>query len=310
MMMTTVQRTLRIATRSSDLALRQAEQVQRSLAAIGVAGELVKYETVGDKRLDKPLNELGAKGLFTEELESDLRAGRVDLCVHSLKDLPTASPEGLAVVATPPREDPRDALVAPAGSSIRSLADLPSGARVGTSSLRRRAQLAALRPDLTIVDLRGNVGTRLRKLDGGACDAAILAAAGLTRLGLADRITAFLGLPEWISAPGQGAIAIQVRAADVEVHDIVTRLNDAPTAAAVHAERALLAALEGGCQVPIGARVEGGVLYGIIASLDGTRVVRAERPVGDDGIAAGMALAETLRAAGGAEILSALRPSH
>ncbi len=305
-MMMTVQRTLRIATRSSALALAQAEQVQRSLAAIGVRGELVTYETVGDKRLDKPLNELGAKGLFTEELESDLRAGRVDLCVHSLKDLPTASPVGLAVVATPPREDPRDALVAPAGSAVRTLADLPAGARVGTSSLRRRAQLAALRPDVVIVDLRGNVGTRLRKLDAGECDAAILAAAGLTRLGLADRITAVLDLPEWISAPGQGAIAIQVREDDVEVCDIVARLDHPPTSHAVHAERALLATLEGGCQVPIGARAHEGVLYGIIASLDGTQVIRAERALGTDGRADGAALAETLRAAGGAAILAAL----
>lgn len=305
-----IQRSLRIATRSSELALRQAEQVQASLAALGVAAELVRYETVGDKRLDRPLNELGAKGLFTEELESDLRAGRVDLCVHSLKDLPTASPDGLAVVATPPREDPRDALVAPAGSAVQALSDLPAGARVGTSSLRRRAQLAALRPDIVIVDLRGNVGTRLRKLDEGACDAAILAAAGLTRLGLAHRITAHLGLPEWVAAPGQGAIAIQVRADDVAVRDIVARLDDAATSAAVHAERALLAALEGGCQVPIGARAVDGVLYGIIASLDGTTVVRAQRAIGDDGIATGIALADTLRDSGGAAILAALKPSH
>jgi hydroxymethylbilane synthase len=308
MMMAPVQRVLRIATRSSALALAQAHQVRDALAALGVGGELVTYETVGDKRLDRPLNELGAKGLFTEELERDLRAGTVDLCVHSLKDLPTADPDGLAVVATPPREDPRDAFVAPAGSALRSLYDLPAGARVGTSSLRRRAQLAAARPDLQIVDLRGNVGTRLRKLDEGACDAAILAAAGLRRLGLHDRITALLDPPAWLSAPGQGAIAIQTRADDVAVRDIVARLDDAPTARAVRAERALLAALDGGCQVPIGAYVDGGTLHGLVASLDGRTVVRGDRAVDGDPAAAGAALAEQLRADGAAAILSALRP--
>jgi hydroxymethylbilane synthase len=311
MMMTPVQRVLRIATRSSALALAQAHQVRDALAARGVQGELVTYETVGDKRLDRPLNELGAKGLFTEELERDLRDGRVDLCVHSLKDLPTANPPGLAVVATPPREDPRDAFVAPAGSALRSLHDLPSGARVGTSSLRRRAQLSALRPDLHIVDLRGNVGTRLRKLDAGECDAAILAAAGLKRLGLTDRITALLDPPAWLSAPGQGAIAIQIRADDTEVLDVVSQLNDAATARAVGAERALLAALDGGCQVPIGAYVDGDTLHGLVASLDGGTVVRGDLPLGSDPLAAGATLADTLRHAGGAAILASLRtPSH
>jgi hydroxymethylbilane synthase len=306
-MMTLLCRTIRIATRSSALALAQAHQVRDALAALGIDCELTTYETVGDKRLDRPLNELGAKGLFTEELERDLREGRVDCCVHSLKDLPTANPPGLAVVATPLREDPRDAFVAPAGSALRSLLDLPTGARVGTSSLRRRAQLAALRPDLEIVDLRGNVGTRLRKLDEGACDGAILAAAGLRRLGLHERITALLDPPTWLSAPGQGAIAIQVRADDVEVRDIVTRLNDAGTARAVHAERAMLAALEGGCQVPIGAYVDGERLFGLIASLDGRVVIRGDVTLGEDPTATAVALAEQLRVGGGAAILDTLR---
>jgi hydroxymethylbilane synthase len=307
MMMTPIHRVLRIATRSSALALAQAHQIRDALAARGIGGELVTYETVGDKRLDRPLNELGAKGLFTEELERDLREGRVDLCVHSLKDLPTADPDGLAVVATPPREDPRDAFVAPAGSSLRSLQDLPAGARVGTSSLRRRAQLSALRPDLRIVDLRGNVGTRLRKLDAGECDGAILAAAGLRRLGLHERITALLDPPEWLSAPGQGAIAIQTRADDTAVREIVAQLDDAATARAVGAERALLAALDGGCQVPIGAYVDGDTLHGLVASLDGVTVVRGALPLGSDPLAAGVALADTLRQGGAASILSSLR---
>lgn len=316
-------RPIRIATRSSELALRQARAVQAALAARGVAGELVTYTTVGDRRLDVALTAIGGKGLFTQELEDDLRAGRVDCCVHSLKDLPTASPDGLEVVAQLEREDPRDALVlapatGPGGAvaSVVSVASLPPGARVGTSSLRRRAQLLALRPDLDVRELRGNVPTRLRKVDEGQVDAAILAAAGLRRLGLGERIAAHLGAPEWLPAAGQGAIAIQVRRDDAELRALFAALDHAPTTLATTAERAFLAALEGGCQVPIGAlalrAASGeGILYGLIGSVDGTRIVRGELPLdaGDPG-RTGRALADGLRARGGEEILAGLREVH
>ncbi len=307
--------TVRIATRSSDLALFQARQVAAALEARGAATELVTYTTLGDRRLDQPLSRIGAKGLFTQELESDLVAGRVDCCVHSLKDLPTADAEGLAVVALLPREDARDALVLRPGVRATSLADLPVGARVGTSSLRRRAQLLALRPDLQVAELRGNVPTRLRKVDGGEVDAAILAAAGLHRLGLASRVAAYLDAPAWLPAAGQGAIAVQARASDDALGPLLAALDDAATRHAIAAERAFLASLEGGCQVPIGATVldggDGAVLHGLVASLDGSRVVRGEIAVdGADAAAAaatGRRLAAELRSRGADEVLRAVR---
>jgi hydroxymethylbilane synthase len=303
---------VRIGTRSSDLALFQARQVAALLAARGVASELVTYTTIGDRILDRPLSAIGEKGLFTAELEADLLAGRTDCAVHSLKDLPTADPEGLTIVALLEREDPRDALVTGPGITARSLAELPEGARIGTSSLRRRAQLRALRPDLEVCELRGNVGTRLRKIDAGEVDAALLAAAGLRRLGLGDRIVAPLDPPDWLGAPGQGAIAVQARAHDAAMLDVLRPLDHAPTRFGVSAERALLAALEGGCQVPIGAAVvpyeDGHLLHGVIASVDGAQVVRGGRRVeATDPAAAGRALAADLHAAGGEEILAALR---
>ncbi|HET7457174.1 MAG TPA: hydroxymethylbilane synthase [Gemmatimonadaceae bacterium] len=304
---------LRIATRASELALRQARQVQAALAARGVESELVTYTTVGDRRLDVALSAIGAKGLFTQELEDDLRAGRVDCCVHSLKDLPTAAPEGLPVVARLAREDPRDALVVgPGAAGCASLGALPAGARVGTSSLRRRAQLLATRPDLDVRELRGNVPTRLRKVEAGEVDAAILAAAGLHRLDLAGRIAAYLEPPAWLPAAGQGAIAVQVRDDDSAVRDLVASLDDAATSTATRAERAFLAALEGGCQVPIGALVvaNGGAarLYGMVAEVTGARVVRGERPLeANDPEATGAALAAEVRARGGDAILAGLR---
>jgi hydroxymethylbilane synthase len=311
-------RPLRLATRSSELALRQARAVAAALAARGVAAELVTYTTLGDRRLDVALTAIGGKGLFTQELEEDLRAGRVDCCVHSLKDLPTSSPDGLEVVAQLEREDPRDALVfGPSsggdGAGAASVAALPRGARVGTSSLRRRAQLLALRPDLDVRELRGNVPTRLRKVEEGQVDAAILAAAGLHRLGLAGRIGAYLGAPEWLPAAGQGAIAIQVRRDDAEVRALFAELDDPATTLATRAERALLAALEGGCQVPIGALAVraasgDGVLFGLIGSLDGRRIVRGELPLdAGDPERTGRALADGLLARGGGDILAALR---
>lgn len=303
---------VRIGTRSSALAMAQAHQVAALLAALAARTELVEYTTIGDRILDRPLSAIGEKGLFTAELEADLRAGRTDCAVHSLKDLPTADPDGLIIVALLEREDPRDAFVARAGSTVRSLVELPHGAKVGTSSLRRRAQLLALRPDLQVCELRGNVGTRLRKLDEGQVDAALLAAAGLRRLGLADRITALMDPPAWLSAPGQGAIAVQARADDAPMRALLAQLDHAPTRRAITAERALLATLEGGCQVPIGAAVverEGALtLHGCIADLGGRQVLRGEHLVGDaDPSAAGVALAQTLLASGASAILDDLR---
>ena len=306
------QTVVRIGTRSSELALRQARLVAAQLAERGVASELVTYTTIGDRILDKPLSAIGEKGLFTAELEADLLNGRTDCAVHSLKDLPTADPAGLTIVALLEREDPRDAFVTRPGVTATSLLELPHGARVGTSSLRRRAQLRALRPDLEVLELRGNVGTRLRKIDEGQVDAALLAAAGLRRLGLGDRIVSLLDPPQWLGAPGQGAIAVQARANDEAMLRVLRTLDHPATRVAVTAERALLGALEGGCQVPIGAAMvstaSGFTLHGVIASVDGTQVVRGEIAVNaSHPEAAGEALAAQLRDAGGVHILAELR---
>ncbi len=292
--------------------MAQAHQVAALLTSHGVDSTLTEYTTIGDRILDRPLSAIGEKGLFTAELEADLRANRTDCAVHSLKDLPTADPEGLTVVALLEREDPRDALVVTQGSTVRSLADLPQGARIGTSSLRRRAQLLALRPDLDVQELRGNVGTRLRKIDEGQVDAALLAAAGLNRLGLGNRIVSLLDPPEWLSAPGQGAIAIQSRTDDVPMRELLEKLDHAPTRRAITAERALLAALEGGCQVPIGAAVvrdgETLMLHACIADLTGRTVLRGVHRVDNAApAAAGVALAEQLLSDGAGDILNQLR---
>ncbi len=303
---------IRIATRSSDLALYQANLVKSMLEAQGHAAELVTFKTVGDKKLDEPLSAIGAKGLFTKELERALGKGRVDCCVHSLKDLPTESPDGLTIGAVLAREDPRDVLVISDVIQAESLDELPRGSRVGTSSLRRRAQLAARRKDLDIVELRGNVPTRVKKVDTGVVHAAILAAAGLHRLGVSQRITATLDAPDWLPAPGQGAIAVQIRSDDAPMQALADALNDVRTHTDVRAERAFLGALEGGCQVPIGALVmprDGGfVLYGLIADLEGGRVVRGKIALDEtDPELSGVRLANHLRGQGATEILEGLR---
>ena len=306
---------IRIGTRSSELALRQARLVQAALAARGLESELVTFKTVGDKRLDEPLSSIGAKGLFTKELETALQKKKIDLAVHSLKDLPTESPEGLIVGAVLQREDPRDVLVINSRILGESLEDLPPGSRVGTSSLRRRAQLLARRPDLEVAELRGNVPTRLKKIDEGRVHAAILAAAGLHRLGAQQHITCYLDAPEWLPAAGQGAIAVQIRAEDARIRELAEAMNDAPTMRAVHAERAFLAALEGGCQVPIGALAiqesEGAVLHGMIADINGSRVVRGfiAMDVNDPELS-GIRLANQLRGEGASEILEGLRRAN
>jgi hydroxymethylbilane synthase len=304
---------LKIGTRSSELALRQARLVQAALAAQGVQSELVTYRTVGDKRLDEPLSAIGAKGLFTRELEHDLERGKTQIAVHSLKDLPTDAPEDLVVAAVLEREDPRDALVVNGRILAASLDDLPRGSRIGTSSLRRRAQLLATRPDLEVAELRGNVPTRIKKVDEGRVHAAILAAAGLHRLGVHQHITCYLEAPAWLPAAGQGAIAVQIRAGDLDTKALADAMNHEPTMHAIAAERAFLGALEGGCQVPIGAlaipRPDGtGVLHGMIASIDGRRVVRGSIELDRaDPALSGIRLANRLRGEGATEILEGLR---
>jgi hydroxymethylbilane synthase len=290
-----------IASRGSQLALWQARWVAAQLSAAGHACRIEIVKTTGDKITDVPLAKVGSKGLFTKEIEEALLDGRADLAVHSLKDLPTELPEGLVLAAVPEREDPRDAVVG------RKLADLPLGARVGTSSLRRAAQLRQLRPDLQVESVRGNLDTRLRKLDEGQYDAILLAAAGLKRLGWGDRIAEILPPEQMCPAVGQGALAIETRAG----FEKVVLLDHADTHTAVVAERAVLAALGGGCQVPIGAYAtvsKGHIrLLAIVAAPDGSRVIRAEAE-GEAAQAAeiGARLAADLLQRGAREILEAV----
>jgi hydroxymethylbilane synthase len=303
---------VRIGTRASELALRQARLVENGLLARGIRSELVTFKTIGDKKLDQPLNEIGAKGLFTHEIELALSKGKIDCAVHSLKDLPTDSPDGLEIIAQLEREDPRDVLVVNRNTGADNLDDLPAGSRVGTSSLRRRAQLMARRPDLEVSELRGNVPTRLSKVESGKVHAAILAAAGLIRLEVEQRITAFLDPTEWIPAPGQGSIAIQARIDDKRMRDALLPLNHEPTSIATRAERACLGALEGGCQVPIGAIVsdaEGApTLYGMLADITGKHILRGSRALDvSSPETTGEELAAEIRARGGASLLIELR---
>ena len=301
----------RLGTRGSLLALTQGKWVAAALETNG--GPRVEVEvirTVGDERLDQPLHEISGQGLFTRELDEALLNGRIQLAVHSLKDLPTVLREGLCIAATPGRVDPRDVLVGPEGKQT-TLASLKKDAVVGTSSLRRVALLQAFRRDVTPRTIRGNVDTRLRKLDEGEFDAIILAAAGLTRLGLARRASEWLERTAWLPAPGQGALAIVTRSEDSETRQWVGALNDPDSFAAVSAERMFLEALGGGCQVPIGAL---GVpydqklrLWGLVASPDGRRVVRGDLTGSlADPQALGQALADLLGDRGAEAILKEL----
>lgn len=303
---------VRIATRASELALRQARIVQSALEAAGIESELVTFKTVGDKKLDESLSAIGAKGLFTKELEDALAAGKVDCCVHSLKDLPTEMPDGLEIVAMLEREDPRDVLVVNDRIVAESLDDLPRGSRVGTSSLRRRAQLLHHRSDLEVVELRGNVPTRLRKVDEGQVHAAILAAAGLKRLNVHQRIDAWLEPPDWLPAAGQGVIAVEARADDERMRSLLAPLHHAPSAFAARAERSLLAGLDGGCQVPIGALLMGdgadAVLHALVSDLSGKHIIRGSVVIGAQSPEeAGAALAARMRRDGATGILATLR---
>lgn len=303
--MTVSTQTLRIGTRGSELARWQAARVQALLAARGAAAELVPIRTGGDRGL-APGPGLTGKGLFTKEIEDALLAGTVDLAVHSLKDLPTGLPRGLMLAAFPERADSRDALVSCWPGGVEGL---PRGARVGTSSLRRRAALLARRPDLEIVPLRGNVPTRVRRVGSGGVDATVLALAGLTRLALGDRAIP-LDPAQHPPAPGQGALAVEVRADDQRVLDLVRALDDPAVRAAVLAERAALAALEGGCRAAIGAWCDGrrgaSVLHVRVYAPDGSRSLEASAPIdARDPEAAGLRAAEGLLRAGASELIRA-----
>ncbi len=303
-------RHLRIATRRSPLALWQARHVASLLGKrhAGIETSLVEISTAGDRFLQAPLAEIGGKGLFIKEIEDALLEGRADLAVHSLKDMTSLVPEELCIAAVPEREDPRDAFVSP--SRVR-LGDLPRGASVGTSSLRRQCQLLERRPDLRIVGLRGNVETRLRKMREQNLAGVVLAAAGLHRLALNGEITEVLDPEISLPAVGQGALAIECRRDDEGVVSLLTALEHSPTRATVVAERAFLAELQGGCRVPIAgyAILNGGTLRlrGLVGSPDGTKVVRGEKSgPSDRGAALGKALAEEIAASGGRTILAAM----
>ena len=301
---------IRIATRKSPLALWQAEHVRARLLALhpGLQVELLTMSTQGDRILDSPLAKIGGKGLFVKELEERMLSGDADIAVHSMKDVPVELPAGLHLAVIMEREDPRDALVS---NHHADLTALPQGARVGTSSLRRQCQLADRRPDLDIIPLRGNVNTRLRKLDEGEYDAIILASAGLLRLGFGERIRSFISIDDSLPAIGQGAIGIECRADDARVNALLQPLHHVPTASRVRAERAMNHRLEGGCQVPIGghAILEGErlTLRGLVGTVDGSEIVRAEisGPT-TDADRLGTALAEELLEHGAAEILREL----
>lgn len=298
---------MKIGTRGSQLARWQAEWVRARLADTGVRAELVVIKTQGDAEVDRPLHELEGKGFFTKEIEDALLAGRIDVAVHSLKDLPTALPPGLALGAVPPRHDPREALVNGRG---KSLLDLPPGTRVGTSSLRRIAQVRFLRADLELVPLRGNVPTRVRKVEAReGLDVALLAIAGLERLGLGSKGEGVDPL-EVMPAPGQGALGIEVRSDDNATRRALQPLHDETSTVAVTAERALLAALGGGCQAPVAAYVErreqgaGSRLYGRVTAQDGSVQLTASGDVdAEHPEKAGEAVARLLEGEGAASLL-------
>jgi hydroxymethylbilane synthase len=296
---------LTIGSRGSQLALWQAHWIQARLESLGEQCRIEIIKTTGDKITDVALSQVGTKGLFTKEIEEALLAGGIDVAVHSLKDMPTDMPAGLTLAAIPEREDPRDALIG------RALEELGAGARVGTGSLRRSAQLRARRPDLQIEDIRGNLDTRLRKLDEGRYDAIVLAAAGLRRLGWEHRITEIFNPSVMCPAVGQGALAVQTRDDGGAVFQIAQRLEHADTRAAITAERAVLASLGGGCQAPMGsyAYVDGDTLHvvAIIIWPDGRDFIRKAKhgPVAD-AETLGHALAQQLLEAGGKQILEAV----
>ncbi len=302
---------LRIGTRGSQLALWQARWVQTAINRLRpeLAVELVIIKTQGDKITDVPLAQVGGKGLFVKEIEEALLDRRVDLAVHSMKDMPAEIPAGLTIGAVPQRENPLDALITSVPGSLETL---PKGARIGTSSLRRGAQIKHLRPDAVIVALRGNLDTRLRKLESSDLDAIVLAAAGLRRLGLADRIHAYLQPDQMLPAVGQGALCIEAREQDPATQALLAALDDPETHIAISAERAFLNTLQGGCQVPLAAyaQLREGRLHmqGLVAELDGRRILRSTAQGSPNAAQAiGRGLAEDLLAQGADQILERLR---
>lgn len=289
------------------LALKQSGIIKAALEKLwpGVRFELKIIKTTGDKITDVPLANVGGKGLFVKEIEDALLDGSADLAIHSMKDVPAALPDGLEIVAVPEREDPRDVLIIGEGNAI---ADLPKGSIIGTSSLRRTAQIRAMRPDFEVRDLRGNLDTRLRKLDEGQFDAIVLAAAGLKRMGWHDRITVYMDPIEFIPAIGQGALAIEARSEDLQIRHYLAPLDHHDTAVAIRAERCLLKELEGGCQVPIGGHARAGgkmvELSGIVASTDGRQLFRTVRSAPmQDAVALGKRVAHELLDLGARKIL-------
>ena len=301
---------LKIATRQSPLALWQAEHIRARLEAMhaDLKVELVTFVTQGDKILDTPLAKIGGKGLFVKELEAALLDGRADLAVHSMKDVPMALPEGLSLAVICEREDPLDAFVS---NTYNSFDELPQGAKVGTSSLRRKTQILKQRPDLNVIDLRGNVGTRLSKLDSGLYDAIILASAGLKRLGLAERIRHTLQPEISLPAVGQGALGLECRATDQGVLDLILPLLHAETDTCVRAERAFNAYLEGGCQVPIAgyATLNQGQIHieGRVGSVDGVTLLKVQLSgAPEQAEQLGVSLAQKLLEQGAGELLKAL----
>ena len=314
--------TLRIGTRGSELALFQADAVAAQLRAkTGLECETVVIRTSGDKLADASLAQIGGKRLFVKEIEDALLDGEIDLAVHSSKDMPVILPEGLRIAGVLPREDARDAVILPAedsqsGLSVEELVSrLGNSPRIGTSSVRRTAQLARLFPDATFVPIRGNLGTRLRKLDAGEYDALVLASAGLIRLQQRARISALLPIHACVPAPGQGIIAVEIRARDDRVAAAVGAIDDARTRAALDAERAVVVKLGGGCQMPIGAHAAGDdsslILTAIVLSLDGAQAIRAEsRGAVSDAARAGSAVAEDLLSRGAAAILADVQRAH
>lgn len=303
-------KTLRIATRKSPLAMWQAEHIKSRLQALheGLEVELVTFTTQGDKILDTPLAKIGGKGLFVKELEVAMLEGRADIAVHSMKDVPMEFPEGLELGVICERENPQDAFIS---NKYSSLDELPQGAVVGTSSLRRQCQIQQLRPDLEIKSLRGNVQTRLGKLDAGEYDAIILAAAGLLRMEMQERITSYIPAEQSLPAGGQGALGIEWRVGDSAIHELIKPLHNDHTAACVLAERALNRRLQGGCQVPIAAYAELEnnqlQLRGLVGSVDGKTILRTEQNgSAADAEEVGIAAAEHLLEQGAGEILSAV----
>ncbi|GAW30423.1 hydroxymethylbilane synthase [Carboxydocella sp. JDF658] len=304
-------KTVRVGTRDSALAMWQTEWVVTQLRKLypDLGLEIVPMKTQGDKILDVALAKIGDKGLFTKELEVAMLAGKIDMAVHSMKDLPTRLPDGLALGAICVRENPGDVLISPKG---HTLATLPQGAKVATSSLRRRAQLLAYRPDLQMVDMRGNLATRFRKMEEQQLDGMILAAAGVLRLGWQERITQYIPFEISLPAVGQGSIGIEIRKNDEEIKELLRPLNDRAAAKAILAERAFLRKLEGGCQIPIGAygvlQGEELILQGVVASLDGRKLIRKQingNPEAAEEL--GERLAELMLAEGADRILAEVR---